>query len=144
MVGIFRSRRRKATTGDGIASVVVGTILLAVCLWTIFTNHTFRQNGLEATAKIIEIQDRSSRHHDVYVRFYTETGREVITELEFYVSTMEVGQELTVFYDPTDPQNMLSVWDMMFFPAMDGGVGLLLLSGIGILTKRLDSPVNSH
>lgn len=79
----------------------IGTIFLAVAISITIFSYGFFQDALSTEGVISDIVRDSSSHdkqdHDVYIT-YNIDGQEYESEINYYSSSMEIGQKITVYY----------------------------------------------
>ncbi len=131
---------KRSIIKTGLLFLLIGIGLIAGGIAGFFYSQSLAESRLEVTAEITEItnyhdQDETVRH-DVYIRFETQDGEEIRTTLGSYSSSMEVGDEITVFYDPENPEKLHSATSGLTFVLICGGMGLACAAvGISNLVK---------
>lgn len=98
-----------ATNIIGIVFLLVGVIVILVSVFISISDAKFREGAESTMAVITDIEvDRYRRNgethtdHDVYVEYEVD-GKTYETLLNYYDSSMFVGQEIEVFYHPEAP-----------------------------------------
>ncbi len=95
----------------GVLFLLIGIGLMVV--GGVFYAHTqaFKETATETVAVITDIVQTGygdDTTYEVYVRYETEDGKQIRTKLNFYSSGMEEGDQVTVFYDPEDPESLIA------------------------------------
>ncbi|MFN0215291.1 MAG: DUF3592 domain-containing protein [Saprospiraceae bacterium] len=111
------------------AIVGIGCGLLG--FWLVKSRYDLINDGIKTTGIVIEFNHSKNTVAPV-VGFKDEWGNELVYNSDNYssIKTFEIGQKVTVYYDPTDPKNATlegeGRWN--FFPFIflltHGGVGI--------------------
>ncbi|MDR0197428.1 MAG: DUF3592 domain-containing protein [Oscillospiraceae bacterium] len=123
----------------GTVFLIVGT---AVAVVIQKTRSDFMETAVKTEATIVDIRVTGSgddRVHRVDIRFYDRDGNEIITRLSYYSSSMRVGQQIVIWYNPDNPYSVMddggevaTVLVLFIF----GTVGLITLICGGIMLSR--------
>jgi len=84
--------------------VIVGVVFMLVGINEKNKYSEFRKNAVEHSATITEIEKRND-NSKVYVK-YTVSGQEYKNTLGYYTSGMYVGKEITIYYNPENPNDI--------------------------------------
>ncbi|MBQ8904281.1 MAG: DUF3592 domain-containing protein [Oscillospiraceae bacterium] len=106
-------RKTNLSFGIGGFFAVFGAIMLCFGIWSIIDGINFRKDAGQVTGVISHIEsyrdtslsDSSTKVHDVYVT-YTVNGQEYERMLGYYDSSMYAGQEIEIFYNPENPEEI--------------------------------------
>ena len=110
-------------------------------MFLIFGIHTAQQRRVyaETVGEITDIRvihGMEDDRHEVYVA-YTVDGVDYESELGEYASTMRVGKEIGILYDPADPAQIISA--SAFGMVMEFGMSALaFFLAAAMLIKRLN------
>ncbi|TYQ13262.1 UNVERIFIED_CONTAM: uncharacterized protein DUF3592 [Acetivibrio alkalicellulosi] len=99
---------KKTEWSIGIIFSVIGLTFIAAAVAVYISNSNFKKNAQETTATITDIYVYGSRgdtDHDVFVK-YNVGGREYNQLLNYYTSSMYVGQEIKIYYDLNEPSRI--------------------------------------
>lgn len=96
----------------GIVFSLVGAVLLAVGMIIHAANTSFMKNADTTQAEIIDIvrhhhygKGNKGNDYDVWIE-YTVDGKNYNSRIKSYDSSMYVGKEIEVFYDPENPSDV--------------------------------------
>jgi len=97
----------------GVGFTVAG---LAAGWYGTTEKNEFKENGVPVTARIHNLEEYTSKTSDgntttsynVYVSFVTRDNEEIITKLNYYSSSMRVGQSIDIMYHKDYPYNIFS------------------------------------
>lgn len=96
----------------GIIFSAVGVLLLAVGMVIHTANASFMKNADTAQAEITDIErdyhyrkGRDGNDYDVWIE-YTVDGKTYNSRINSYDSSMYVGKEIEVYYDPENPSDV--------------------------------------
>lgn len=99
----------KATLGAGIVFMLFGLVFFAISLGLVMETKKFAETAQETTAVVYDVETRRVRRnkkyrteYDVYVQ-YQANGSTYKTELNGGNGSMDVGETITVYYDPENP-----------------------------------------
>lgn len=126
--------------GIGIFFILLAVLmLLANVIPNTFRvlSRTFSDSYEKTTAVITEIREEKITatriHHTVFVLFQAD-GNSHMTELDTIVEGMQVGDEVEIYYDTTNPDNITLTWNqpmqILLFGSLSvifGGVGMFLM-----------------
>lgn len=131
--------------GAGIAMLAIAFVVGGLAI-------SFRVNGEKATGTVSEVELRHYADGNSYcpvIRFNARHGGTYThySDVCSWPPSFEVGQKVTIYYDPADPtrsqlDDLMGVWFipalMSFMGLIFGGVGFFLLfpNVITNLTKR--------
>lgn len=111
----------------GIIFSLMGAVLLAVGMVIHAANASFMENAETTRAEITDIvrhhhyrKGKDGNDYDVWIE-YTVDGKTYNSRINSYDSSMYVGKEIEVFYDPENPSD---VWT-------DSNVGIIIFTAIG-------------
>lgn len=116
----------------GVWFFVFGAICLAVGIFLLVEWVDFSKSALSTDGVIVDISrhydhKRKEVEHDVTVEYIVD-GIRYVRPLGYYYSSMEVGQTVTVNYDPEDPDHIMS---SPYLPLGLLAVFFLVFGGIG-------------
>ncbi len=100
-------KRRKI----GLIFLIGGILMLVGSLLAHFQYRDFQSRSLEALARIVKVEEHDrgdDRSYTVTIRFDTQEGKEIETELGYYESGMVPGVRVKIFYDPENPQQVMA------------------------------------
>ena len=109
-------KRNHDTYGINIFIIfaVIGILLLAGAVGFYVKNTKFKNNAVEITGKIVDIQSyRDSDddlNHSVYVSYSLDGEEYNNVPLNFYSSSMYVGQSITLYCDPKHPEKTIELY----------------------------------
>ncbi len=111
---------------EAVIGPVLGVVLLLGCLVFWWNTAQFKASAVQTTAVVTEIEELGRRSHRAHIRFQTEDGYVVETELGFYAASLHEGREIPIYYDADNPQMVL--WDqgLPMLLAMLSVAGMLL------------------
>ena len=111
---------------------------------TQINNNNFMKTAVETKAKIIKISTVTTnsgkdRRHDVSVSF-SINGRNYGGHLNEYIIGMEEGEEVSIYYDPTNPNNFKGNYNAKWsgIGAIGGGI-IFLYIGFNLLYTEYKS-----
>ncbi len=129
---------------NGTTFLLIGILLILFALGAFFYYRNFQESALEASAEIISIQEDHSGEDVVYratVRFETAAGDAIVTQLDHGSSSLELGDRLTVLYDPEDPSTIRTESSGLVVPLVSGAFGaVFVLLGAASILKRKKQP----
>ena len=133
----------------GFIPLIGGFIFLLVSLWLFVEGQNFKKNALTTTAVITDIQTASERDfvqvgtdtktkkvYTVYVE-YEAGGKKYSGMLDSYVTGMNVGESLTVYYDPVNPAVIKSEYGTEPTILIFGAAGFMLVGIIMIVISSV-------
>lgn len=85
---------------------IIGLIALVICIIYYNYQKNFYENAKSTTAVITGF--RSDGDSTTALVTYQVDGQSYTSRLNYYSSTMKRGQEMTVYYDPSNPVNVES------------------------------------
>jgi hypothetical protein len=98
----------KRVDPGNLITVLVGLCFVAAGAFAYAYLDRFVESGREASGVVVEVvyedESRKSRMHPV-VRFRTAEGREILGR-SWQHHNSEVGQSLSLLYDPKDPEHI--------------------------------------
>lgn len=110
--------------------LIVGALFAGVGLFVWNDTNNFINNALETEATIERIDERyhgdGDTDYDVYVSYFVD-GKSYYEELNSYNSSMREGKNITIYYNPDDPSEIMS---------NDGsiiGIIFMVIGGIAVL-----------
>lgn len=123
----------------GLTFLIVGILVYS-------KEMNFKENGVEHTAVIYDIQihydSDGDREHDVYIEYDIE-DQTYRRPLNFYISSMNIGDEITIYYNPLNPMEIVSSSSSIFLLLVFGLLGgIFLLIGLimlGVSIKKQTS-----
>ncbi len=121
--------------------LLLGIGLILGSIAGFFYDRQVQASRKEADALIVEIENSHNTDenvsHNVYIEFETDDGQLIRTTLGSYSNSMEVGDTVTVRYDPEEPTNLSSTTSGITLVLICGGMGLAL-TGFSIysMTKK--------
>ncbi len=123
---------------SGIICLVLGIcVILGGCIHFL-EGQRFQSRAVETTAEIMRI-DRYSRGentaYEMTLQFETASGEQVTAILDSKHPTKEVGDTMTVFYDPQAPEQVRRPFNKNISLAIGGGGLLFAAFGIVALVK---------
>jgi len=117
-----------------IGSILITCIGIYLSISHLINLKHFKNNGFKAEATIIDIQveqdkrkDRQIPHdkYKVYIS-YTTSGTTKKAELNFYSSSMKIGDTIQIYIDNSDH-------DKFIYAGIDPVVGGIMFSAIGMV-----------
>lgn len=111
----------------GAIFIIVGTIFIIISCTTKTANDAFMETAVAEPAIITEIESDED-YHRVMVTYELD-GEMVVKKLSEYSSDMYEGQELTIYYDPENPDNITT-------GMVSGILGTVFLI-VGIITAAI-------
>ncbi len=140
-------KAKKVEWFAGSIFLIVGLIFLVVGISIAAYNVNFKNNALETTAVISSIErDRDSdgdTSYTVYVR-YTVDGSQYERPLNFYSSGMYVGEEISIYYLPEQPNRILAKSSLSFLFILFPLMGLIAASIGFVIIFRKVMKIKSH
>jgi len=131
--------------GFGLLFVIIG---LSVGIGMKNSYEKFIESAVKTTAVISDItydiipaqnyNETSSRSYNVFVTFNTEIRENITAKLDYYSSSMKIGQTIEIYYDPLNPYHIESGSPMYWlFLLIFSGVGFIfvILGGIFIVVS---------
>ncbi|MCC8026236.1 MAG: DUF3592 domain-containing protein [Clostridium sp.] len=110
----------------GIIFMFVGVTFLGVSAFLYSRTNAFNANAVPATGTIRFIGS------DTAIVTYQVKGQELMAELDFYSSSMRVGDTLPISYDPENPSRIMTKTGQYIHWIFVGVGGLLLCTGAGV------------
>lgn len=137
--------RRKPLRVLGVLFLIIGIALLLGAVFVRLSSDKFFKSAIETEATIDRIEsytvhnhkgykrNRRRKEHVVYISYMTEDG-EYYSEQEFgyYTSNMYEGQNIKVYYDPENPEDVRSKSGSKLVFYICGGIGGLF-SVLGLI-----------
>lgn len=104
-------RERKINYGGCIISILIGMVILTGGILYAKYFYDFKQNAEEITAEITRIEEDRNVNGDLEYRAYVSytydgTDYEDIY-LDFFSNSMREGDEITLFCDPEEPEEVM-------------------------------------
>ncbi|HOM02353.1 MAG TPA: DUF3592 domain-containing protein [Acetivibrio sp.] len=100
----------------GIIFAAVGLIPTIIGVILGINHFNFLKSAVKTTAVITKIDSYrdfdGDRHYNVQIKYFVE-GEEYYDTLGYYSSGMREGKEITVYYDPDNPENVQSTGSMI-------------------------------
>ena len=122
--------------------MLIGIILIIVGVVIFNYTENFKENGIETVAEITGIHRYKQSANDygkntqVYVKYKVD-GREYDQKLKYYVSDMQIGQEVRIYYNPNNPSSIQSAEGRSIVTLIPFGLGIIFfLIGIIILVIK--------
>lgn len=119
----------------GSIFALIGVLLICGGIYMSISNSNFKKNAVETKAKITRIDtSRDSdgdTNHSVSVEF-TVDGKHYEGSLNYYTSSMYIGKEETIYYDPNNPNH---------FKGAGGEFAVYILFAIGAVFFLIGSVV---
>ncbi len=112
--GVNRKKKNRTASliGVGVIIAVFGIIFLVVSLFVTKSNEEFKKNALTTTAVITDIRTdykrvggETKKYREAYVQ-YTVDGKVYNEMLDYYTTGMSEGQSITVYYNPSNPEDI--------------------------------------
>jgi len=132
---------RGALVTIGVITILIGLLPLVFDLLFNYSNNSFKKNAVVTTAKIISI-DVIDEWTTPTVEFYINEEK-YVGELNQYDSSMYVGKEVTIYYDPLNPKDFRGAGtsldsSLMFsiIPIFIGGFFIVINVVIGREVKK--------
>ena len=101
---------RKIMIFLGSLFTFIGLITLGLGVWLYINTQSFKENAKQTEARIIDIQSEYRNEdidYNVYVTFNVD-GKIYYGELNYYTSSMNIGDQVKIYYDPDNPNNFRS------------------------------------
>ena len=122
-----------------VAGVIFVVIGISFTIYSVNNLKRLKENGIKTDVVISKMEKRrlpEDTRYKVFTTFVDKNGTEITTELKYSFTSMYVGKEIEIYYDPSNPskiaiENTLSQYGFLY---IFGGVGLLLLI-IGFILK---------
>ncbi len=124
-----------ANSTFGIIAVMVGGLLALIALFLYMRTRSFIGRAREAKGRVIEMvysrnsSEGTSGGYSAVYQFKTLDGQSVVKQdgLSTNPPRFTVGQELSVLYEPGDPNKaQINTWMSLYFvPVLLGGIGLI-------------------
>ncbi len=121
-----------------LSVVIIGVVIVVFGIVTV-SQHT--ENYLEATAKVTKVTDLpydedDGIRYDVEFTF-TVDGKEYTGVLSNMSGVYQVGEDITVFYDPSDPNRTSTTKaGNIIGPIMIGVGALVAVVGVVIIIRK--------
>lgn len=122
----------KFTAGDLFIFVffLVGALFLGIAYYIYYSQQQLVRNGIKTQGVVIGMHRMKPREYPVApsIRYRTQDGREVV----FHSSegrnppAYQIGEEVTLYYDPVRPENVHLDGDYLMVYVM-GGMGIVFL-----------------
>ena len=118
----------------GLTYIFIGIVITAVSLGLFFNSLqkelAFRKTAVETTAIITEVlkipsSGKKQSRTVVMISFQTVNGNTQTTRLDYVNSRMQAGDNVTIYYDPEQPDK-ISSGDPVRKRLFLGGIGLIL------------------
>ena len=119
--------------------------------------NEFNENGIPVNARIQRLEEytrkttdgETTKDYEVYVSFVTKDNEEIITRLNYYGSTMRVGQSLEILYHKDDPyyiyiDKISNLSIILFFVFGCSGLGLTTGAVIMIIKQILNKKMQKR
>lgn len=127
--------------GAYLGTVVLGIIFVVAAIFIGVSNSNTEY--LETTGTIVEIEEfynisEETTDHTVYVDYEAEGQKFEHAQYGSYSSSMNIGDSVTVFYDPANPEQ-IQAEGFEIIPYVIGGAGVvaILLGGFFLVRKIL-------
>ena len=121
---------KKATTGYVIAGIIffiIGALFAGIGTIISINDAKFKENALTTDGIITDIRSYTDSDgdtsYDVYVEFYVD-GTRYDGELGYYISSMDIGEEILIYYDPKNPNEFTGE------DSIDGIIIFIIIGGI--------------
>ncbi len=113
-----------------IATVIIGLIMFGVGLGMYLTSDITNENLVEHAATISEIVEVKDK--DIVTEIYANVkyeidGIEYSGKLNYYLSSMKVGDVVGIYYDMNDPATFVFRSQTNWFPILLFSFGILLI-----------------
>lgn len=123
----------------GIGFTLFGGLFFIIGIIAVKSSIDFKKNALEETAIVYDIQnyvdDDGDVNHTAYVKYFVE-DKEYNEAINYYNSSMKVGNEIKIYYDPNFPTQIQvegSSTFLFIFPCM--GLIFFLVGILMIINK---------
>ena len=122
-----------------VTGIIFVVVAIATTLYSVNNLKRLKENGIKTDVVISKMEKRrlpEDTRYKVFTTFVDKNGTEITTELKFSFTSMYVGKEMEIYYDPSNPSKIAieSTLSQYGFLYIFGGVGLLLLI-IGFILK---------
>lgn len=123
----MKFKKNNASEVIGILFTVMGLALIIGAVCSFITGISFNSKMPETTAIITDIV-RHKKSHTVWIE-YTVDGNTYEKSLGYYSSSMNIGDEVKIHYDPSNPSRFKKVGYIhniiiIFFGDIFGGIGI--------------------
>ena len=143
--------RRRPLRVLGILFLIVGIALFLGAVFAGLSSQRFFKHAVETEATIEKIEsytvynhkgykkNRRRKEHNVYISYMTEDGVQYGEQkFGYYTSNMYEGQNITVYYDPENPEDVRSKAGTKLVFYICGGLGCLFFV-LGLIFVSLKS-----
>lgn len=110
----------------GSIFMFISILFIVITILTSKSTKEFMENAEPTTATIVDIDTyyyRGNKKHNVYVSYFVD-GVNYTSELDFYSSMMNIGDNIEVYYDPDSPYHIMSV---------EGNEIMIIIQGVFII-----------
>ena len=123
----------------GFVLLIGGIIFLIISLYLYIDGQSFKENVLQTTAVITKVDiyhnthmnDRNSltsarrKNYDVYIEYEVD-GVKYEGMLDSYITGMDAGESVTIYYDPADPARIKSEFSTNSMVFIFASIGFIL------------------
>lgn len=124
----------------GIVFFIVGFVFLGAGTLMLVHENEFKKTAVETSATITDIQSYSDTNgdiqYDVYIAFDVD-GKRYSGRLNAYSSSMDVGEAVSIYYDPDNPNEFMYGSATVGFIIFIALGGLFSLVGLGIVISSI-------
>lgn len=124
----------------GWVFLIFGVLFSVFGAFSYVSEQDFKKTALTTNGTIYDIVSYSDSDgdtsYDVYVEFYVD-GQLYNGKLNYYYSSMDEGDSLTIYYNPEDPSDFVgdgSSTGLILFVVLGGIFGLV---GVGMITSQV-------
>ena len=115
-----------------VTGVIFVIVAIAFTISSLNNLKNLKENGIKTEVVVSKMEKRrlpEDTRYKVFTTFVDKNGTEITAELKYTFTSMYVGKEMEIYYDPSNPTKIAieSTLSQYGFLYIFGGIGLLLL-----------------
>lgn len=118
----------------------VETIFTIISLGLIISGQNFRKTAKETQGTIVDFKRTSSDDSPTVYLKYNADGRDYVSTINYYSSSIKYGDKLTIYYQPANPLSIQTSDGDKFIMMIFLPIGILfILFGIFLIIRNISS-----